>query len=193
MNNKTQAALRNTAYLLVEITEVNTINQWVEGIDHMRAPYRIEWYTHGPVVTVPKVGDRWIITKLNNSWKLMWCYEQAFPQTRLDEMVPGDKRLEADRVILNGQIVINGAIWKYVEHVYNENPLGVKNSSNLEFKVNKAFLPQSLRYYRNGLRESLASESPSSGLFQVTIAPASGDSLIVDYDINIEYQHHGDI
>lgn len=183
MNSSLQAALNNTIYLLIEVTEVNTANQWVEGIDRMRSPYRVEWATHGPgIVYAPKVGEQWIIGKLNNTWKLMWRYESASASKPINTLLPGSVRIEGDRVYLMAEeLYINRNLFEDRGHVYNEIPIGLKNGVNTLFTVTNNFISGTIRLYRNGLRE-LITETSQEKQFLVTIAPASDDDLIVDYD-----------
>lgn len=195
MNDKLGSIARNSQYLLVEITEVNPESFWVEGVDASRSPYRIEWYTHGPIVQTPKVGEKWIITRVSNIWKLMWKYEDSSPRMHLASLRPGDKRIEATRLHLLGEVLLNGSPFENIRHIYGEVPSGTIDGINKVFSVKQKYIATTMRVYLNGLRTLGFVEDNNNRKFTMNSAPSNPDTLIVDYDISpsLYLEDHGSV
>lgn len=77
---------------------------------------------------------------------------------------------------------------------YNIELIGLKNGSNLVYTTPDKFIPDSIRYYRNGIRQFLGSGydytvseggGPGTGYDTITLepcpAPLSWENLLVDY------------
>lgn len=94
-------------------------------------------------------------------------------------------------VNINGPVVVESeligedqvltiALDEHVKHTYNEVPLG---SGNL-FETSLLFIPDTLRVYYNGLRQSAIyfSGVPQEGRFITSFFVGIGDEILVDYD-----------
>jgi hypothetical protein len=146
-----QVALRNTTYKKVRISEVN--KRYVEAVDNIGSPFRIEWGSQPALVYVPQIGEDWIITRIDSIWKLMWKYDyETDNRWTLNNLKAGDARLTAARIILDGEVWINSIRHVVRETRYNEVPTGLIDGANKLFITEKQFFTGSLRVYLDGLR-----------------------------------------
>jgi len=72
-----------------------------------------------------------------------------------------------------------------VLHIYNELVSGIPATSGYVYPTANSFLPDTLRVYFNGLRQSPTyfDEEPTLSGFTTTFATETGDELLVDYNI----------
>ena len=184
ISTKAEAAFRNTTYKRVTITEVNPAARYIEGIDQVGSPFRIEWFSHPSVVLVPKVQEDWVITHVNNVWKLLWKYEDFALDWNVAELKAGDLRLQGDRVVLNGSFYVQNFPNVFKETNYGEVPAGLIDGVNKVFITSRKFLSGSLRVYVNGLRTINFSQIENVA-FELIEAPLLNDAVFVDYDYDI--------
>lgn len=179
---QSRVAFRNAQYKRITISEVRPDYFYVEGVDGVSSPFRIEFASHPGVTTVPKVGEDWIIGRIDGIWKLMWRFEADDKSHPLRELRPGDTRIEGDRVLLDGQTLWVGTQpYTFRETKYGEVPIGLIDGNNKVFITPGLFLPKSLRVFVNGLRVISFEELSNAG-FEFEAAPLEGDTIIVDYD-----------
>lgn len=99
-----------SASMRVVIKEVNMAQRFISGTDAFGKTYRVLLDFHGAVVISPTVGEMWQIERRGNDWILGKRLETGNEQTKIEDLQPGDHRLEAkNRLILNGNLIlING-------------------------------------------------------------------------------------
>lgn len=83
------------SYKRVRITEVNTQKAYLEGVDETNQVFRMTMIFYEPYLQLPKVGEFWLITKMDNNWYLLGRFEEGDQLHPVTEMNPGDARIEA--------------------------------------------------------------------------------------------------
>lgn len=173
----------NTLYIRVRITEFDPRSGYLEGVNHLNQPYRISWYNELAIITAPQVGEEWIISRLDNTWQLLWRIPSPEIATSNRELLPGDRKIIALRNLYleATEILVNGYTLQNRRPVYNEVPFGDMDGVNTIFSTYNLYVTGSLRVYFNGLRETRFSEIENQ-LFELDFTPESSDALIIDYD-----------
>lgn len=185
MQTPTQVAARNTTYKRIQITEVNTDKFYVEGVDGVGSPFRVEWSLQPSMVKIPTVGDNVIIMRIDNIWKIMWFVETAGKKTAMGSLKEGDIRIDGKRIFIDAaEIQINHSPMLHAEQIYNEVPTGAIDGINKVYAVYKPFMKGSVRVYLNGLR-TIDFEETTANTFTMDIAPDISDTLIVDYNFDL--------
>jgi hypothetical protein len=84
------------SYKKVQITTADPIAGYIEGRDSADQPIQITFtFFHSPFVQVPKVGEYWLITRLDNNWVLHSRFETGNEANPAMDLKGGDVRIEA--------------------------------------------------------------------------------------------------
>lgn len=106
---------------------------------------------------------------------------QGLPATTARTIIIGDDILE----VHTAQKQIDTEEQSSTSMVRNEVPSGSINSSNTSYTLANTPLTGSLRVYLNGQRLTVTADYTISGTtLTMVIAPTTGDTLLVDYEIN---------
>lgn len=123
------------SYKRVQITTVDTEAGVIDAIDPSRQTFRLyfQWF-YDPLLSVPEVGEYWLITKLDNNWILHSRYESGDEAIPLSQMRPGDRRIEnpGTLYINAGDIVMNYDAIKNFPGSSMELPLTLTSPENLD-------------------------------------------------------------
>jgi len=111
----------------VKINEVNMATRYLTATDINNGQIQIIMDLFPAVVDIPMPGDTWVIRKSGLDWRLMRRVENTLEQTKVESLVAGDKRLEAESTLyLNGsQVKVNGDVaiaipdWTIVDTFFN--------------------------------------------------------------------------
>lgn len=104
---------RELEELPVVIREVNTNTRHIVASDNYNNLMEISWHFQDPaVLTIPQVGEVWIIKRKGIDWFLFKRQDTGMETTSINDMSPGDKRIEAsEKLYLTGkEVIINGPI-----------------------------------------------------------------------------------
>jgi hypothetical protein len=98
------------SYKKVQITTADPIAGYIEGRDSADQPIQITFtFFHSPFVQVPKVGEYWLITRLDNNWVLHSRFETGNEANPAMDLKGGDVRIEAPgHLLINaGEVVMD--------------------------------------------------------------------------------------
>jgi len=84
------------------------------------------------------------------------------------------------------QVIVTISGIDEIFHIYNELVSGIPAASGYVYSTANPFLPDTLRVYFNGIRQSPTyfNEQPTLSGFTTTFATETDDELLVDYDIS---------
>lgn len=85
---------RDTTTTRIAIREVNTSENYISGEDAFGGVVQISLDFRDSVLTIPQVGELWIVERTGNDWRLGKKLDTTQIKP-LNELSPGDKRLEA--------------------------------------------------------------------------------------------------
>lgn len=94
----------NSEFRRVRIVEVNTANRYILARDYSDRDYQISFDFHGSVIQIPVKDEIWLIKSYQTEWRL----DRKLELSGVEELIPGDKKISADRVLLDGEVLING-------------------------------------------------------------------------------------
>lgn len=173
----------NTLYIRVKITEFDPQRGYLEGVNQLNQPYRINWYNELAIITAPQVGEEWIISRLDNTWQLLWRVPTPENAEENKFLLPGDRRIVAsNRLHIKArEVLVNGRTLQNRTPIYNEVPFGDLDGENTLYSTYFLFMTGTLRVYFNGLRDRRFTEIGNQ-LFELDFTPEASDTLIVDYD-----------
>ena len=105
-NYRSQALLYS--YKKVRITTADPVSGYIEGRDTSDQPFQITFtFFHSPFVQVPKVGEDWLITRLDNNWILHSRFEDGNEIHPAKELKGGDVRIAAPaHLLIDAQEII---------------------------------------------------------------------------------------
>jgi hypothetical protein len=96
------------SYKKVKITTADPIAGYIEGRDSADQPIQITFtFFHTPLVQVPKVGEYWLVTRLDNNWVLHSRFEDGNEVKSAKELKGGDVRVSApSHLLIDAQEII---------------------------------------------------------------------------------------
>lgn len=98
-------AQQNSEYRRVKIEEVNMARKHILARDRYEREYQISYDFHFPILTIPRVGEIWLIKSYGNDWRL----DKVATPRDMGNLQPGDIIIEGDKVYIDGTtIIING-------------------------------------------------------------------------------------
>lgn len=123
------------SYKRVQITSVDTETGIIDAIDPSRQTIRLyfQWF-YEPMVSVPAVGEYWLITKLDNNWILHSRYDDGSEAVPVTQLRPGDRRIEASgSLFINaGEIIIDYDALQNIPGSSLELPVTLVSPENLD-------------------------------------------------------------
>jgi hypothetical protein len=107
MGNTPQYRLLNQAYSYkkIRITQCDPSVGYLEGRDSANQQIQLTFaFFQSPYVQVPKVGEHWLVTKLDNNWVIHSRFEEDNETLPVGELIGGDVRLNApSRLFINAE------------------------------------------------------------------------------------------
>lgn len=87
-------------YSRIRITICDPINGYIEGRDVYNQPVRLAYsFYYSPYVQVPRVGEDWIVKKIDNNWTLYARFDSEDQTTPVTKLFPGDVRIESKNIL----------------------------------------------------------------------------------------------
>jgi hypothetical protein len=107
MGNTPQYRLLNQAYSYkkIRITQCDPSSGYVEGRDSANQQIQLTFaFFQSPYVQVPKVGEHWLVTKLDNNWVIHSRFEEDAETLPVGSLIGGDVRINApSRLLINAE------------------------------------------------------------------------------------------
>lgn len=105
MGNTPEYRLMNQAYSYkkIRITQCDPSVGYIEGRDSANQQIQVTFaFFQSPYVQIPKVGESWLITKLDNNWVVHSRFEESDEAFPVGDLIGGDVRINApSRLFLN--------------------------------------------------------------------------------------------
>lgn len=89
---------------VVTITQVDMTNFYVTGRDQYGTLLQVSWHLSDVITSIPALGEVWTVERQGNLWFLDKRGDDGSEATTLQELEPGDRRIDA-----KGNIYLNGA------------------------------------------------------------------------------------
>jgi len=105
MGNTPEYRLMNQAYSYkkIRITQCDPVSGYIEGRDSANQQIQVTFAFFQPsYVQVPKIGEHWLVTKLDNNWVTHSRFEEDSETLPVGDLIGGDVRVNApSRLFLN--------------------------------------------------------------------------------------------
>lgn len=91
------------SYKKIRITQCDTAAGYLEGRDSANQQIKVTFAFFQPAyIQVPKIGEHWLVTKLDNNWILHSRFEETGETRPIKNLIGGDVRINApSRLYLN--------------------------------------------------------------------------------------------
>lgn len=87
-------------YSRIRITICDPINGYIEGRDAYNQPIRLAYsFYYSPYVQVPRIGEDWVVKKIDNNWTLYARFDSEDQTTPVTKLFPGDVRIESKNIL----------------------------------------------------------------------------------------------
>lgn len=107
MGNTPQYRLLNQAYSYkkIRITQCDPSVGYIEGRDSANQQIQLTFaFFQSPYVQVPKIGEHWLVTKLDNNWVIHSRFEEDNETLPVRQLFGGDVRVNApSRLFINAE------------------------------------------------------------------------------------------
>lgn len=105
MGNTPEYRLMNQAYSYkkIRITQCDPATGYIEGRDSANQQIQVTFaFFQSPYIQVPKIGEHWLVTRLDNNWVIHSRFEEPEETLPVGGLVGGDVRINApNRLFLN--------------------------------------------------------------------------------------------
>jgi hypothetical protein len=105
MGNTPEYRLMTQAYSYkkIRITQCDPATGYIEGRDSANQQIQVTFaFFQSPYVQVPKIGESWLVTKLDNNWVIHSRFEETNETFPVGSLIGGDVRINApSRLFLN--------------------------------------------------------------------------------------------
>jgi hypothetical protein len=93
------------SYKKILITSCEPASGYIEGRDSANQPIQVTFnFFFSPYLQVPKVGEYWLVTRLDNNWVIHSRFEKDDEKTPTSDLVGGDIRINSpSRVIVDSE------------------------------------------------------------------------------------------
>lgn len=166
----------------VKITHVDLGSLRVEGVDSMAGLYFIDCAFQPGIVTIPVVGDDWIICKVADRWILDYRLERPSDDDPIQSLTPGDVRINSgSKLLINSKSIYMNGVRSDIDSfpIKGEVPIGLIDGVNTEFYLLYPRVEGSLEVFVNGLKTTAFTDTGGFLIFDEP--PLEDSSIVVNY------------
>lgn len=100
MKRQVNQLKNSNVYKRITITLSDPKQGYIEGRDSGNQPVKLSFsFYYSPYIQVPKVGEDWVVKKIDNNWVLYSRYEDASQIVSITNLRPGDVRIESKNTL----------------------------------------------------------------------------------------------
>ncbi len=166
----------------VQIVTVDPRTRRIEGRLRDGAVIQVALPATSVLFRWPNEGEWWFVEYKTGGPVLCDYVEQPDAAQPIEELMPGEARIDSSKVVVPGDVVVTGAINPEgglfrADQVPLESIDGVRTT----FTVSESFVPETLSVTLNGLQEPVAEMLPNR--FGFADAPILGDLILCAYQV----------